>query len=190
MHAPYAAAAFAPQGAAEADLCRAASHFDWIYLGALVLADAGTVTLDALALQSSPHAGVRLLGPGFVGFTWGWTVPAIYLTLPQCSPDFVPAPPLEGDLRTLWPLALSFSLLAAATAPVLVGVETGEGTSTLAWSGGERATRLLIAGGAGVIGSMMPYLLPPRTWRALRKLRDLRTNAEAHGALVSYTVTF
>jgi hypothetical protein len=131
-----------------------------------------------------------MLGPAFIGLSWGWTVGSVYLTLPQCSPGLEPAPPPEGDSRSHWPLALSFGLLAAVTAPVLVGVETGEGTSTLAWSGGERATRLVVAGATGVLGSMVPYLLPPSSWRALRKLQSLRAGTDGHGAMMSYGVTF
>ena len=77
--------------------------------------------------QSSGHAGVRLVGPGLVGLTWGWTVGGAYLALPQCSMDFSGAHPLEGDSRSVLPLSISFTLLAAAMAPVIVGVETGDG---------------------------------------------------------------
>jgi hypothetical protein len=179
-----------PASHEEADLCRQASHFDWAYLGTLVLADAGSVVLDSQVFQSSGHAGVRLIGPGLVGLTWGWSVGGAYLTLPQCSMDFAGAHPLEGDSRSVLPLSLSFTLLAAAMAPVIVGVETGEGTSTLAWSTTERVMRLVIASGTGVLGSVMPYVLPPSTWRALRKLDHLHAGATTHGAMLSYAIVF
>ena len=58
------------------------------------------------------------------------------------------------------------------------------------WSGAERAMRLVIAGGTGVIGSLLPYVLPPSTWRAVRKLDQLQARADAHGAWLSYAVRF
>lgn len=174
----------------EADLCRTASHFGWAYLGSLVLADAGTIILDSQVFQSSNQTGVRLVGPGLVGLSWGWTVGGAYLTLPQCSEDFARTVPTEGTTRSEWPLALSFSLLAAAMAPVVVGVETGEGNQTLVWSPAERVMRLVIASATGVIGSVLPYVLPPRTWRAARKLEQLNATPTTHGALLSYAVVF
>jgi hypothetical protein len=184
------AAEYGPQGDEERDLCDKASHFDWAYMGVMVLADAGTVVLDSQGFQSSGQAGVRLIGPALVGLSWGWTVGGTYLTLPQCSKDFAHRPPAEGDTRSVWPLALSFSVLAAVMGPVIVGVETGEGTQTLQWSPTERAMRLVIAGATGVVGSVMPYVLPPKTWRAMRKLQHLHAGGDAHGALVSYSFTF
>jgi hypothetical protein len=171
----------------EAALCHDAGRFDWAYLGATVLADAGTVALDAGFFQGEGHAAARLVGPSLVGFTWGWTVGGFYLTLPHCSPDFVHTRPPEGSLRSELPLAISFSVLAAATAPLLVGIETGEGTQTLTWAPGERVMRLVLASATGTIGSVMPYLLPPRTWRAWKKLH---VGAGTHGAAVSYALTF
>lgn len=174
----------------EAALCRDAGRFSWAYLGVLVLADAGTITLDSQVLQSDGQTAVRLLGPGLVGLTWGWTVGGAYLTLPQCSPDFARPRPAEGDRRSEWPLALSFGILAAATAPVIVGIETGQGEGTLQWRPAERVMRLVLAGATGAIGSVMPYVLPPSSWRALRKLENLHAGADAHGAVVSYAVAF
>jgi hypothetical protein len=187
---PVAAAEYRPASGLEADLCRDAGSFDWAYMGVMVLADAGTITLDSQAFQSSGAAAVRLLGPGLVGLSWGWTVGGAYLTLPQCSSSFARPHPLEGDSRSVWPLALSFSILAAATAPVVVGLETGEGTQTQQWSAAERVTRLVLAGGTGVVGSVMPYVLPPSTWRALRRLERLHAGADARGVALSYTLTF
>jgi hypothetical protein len=173
------------------NLCRTASHVDWAYLGGMVLADAGTVVLDTQVFQSRGQTGVRLVGPGLVGLSWGWSIGGAYLTLPQCSPDFVRTVPLEGTARSEWPLALSFTLLAAAMGPIIVGVDTGEGTQTLTWSPAERVMRLVIASGTGVVGSIMPYVLPPRTWRAARELEHLNvTTTPARGAVLSYAVVF
>ena len=174
----------------QAELCRQASRFDWEYLGVMVLADAATVTLDSQVLQSSGQTAVRLLGPGLVGLSWGWSVGGTYLTLPQCSPSFASGPPPEGDVRSRLPLVISFSLLAAAMAPLIVGVETGEGPQTLEWSTTERTMRLVIASATGVVGSLMPYVLPPQTYRAMRKLSHLQAGATARGGSVSYSFRF
>lgn len=174
----------------EANLCRTASHVDWVYLGGMALADAGSVVLDTQVFQSSGQTGVRLVGPALVGLSWGWSIGGAYLTLPQCSSDFVRTVPLEGTARSEWPLALSFTLLAAAMGPIIVGVDTGEGTQTLTWSPAERVMRLVIASGTGVVGSVLPYVLPPRTWRAARKLEHLTVTTPARGAVLSYAVVF
>lgn len=174
----------------ETELCETGRRVDWAYLGAMVLADAGTIILDSEAFQANGHAAVRLVGPGLVGLSWGWSIGGTYLTLPQCSPDFVHAHPFEGDVRSEWPLAISFTILAGVMAPVIVGVETGEGTETLQWSPTERVMRLVIASGAGIVGSLMPYVLPPRTWRAMKKLENLRGGADAHAGFISYAVRF
>lgn len=185
-----AASQLGPATAEEALLCAQASTVDWAYLGAMVLADAGTIVLDSQVFQSSGQAAVRLVGPGLVGLSWGWSIGGAYLTLPQCSPWHAPGHPPEGGARSLAPLTLSFSVLAAVMAPVIVGVETGEGSSTLVWSPAERVMRLVIASATGVVGSVMPYALPPRPWRALRRLEHLQVGATAHGATLGYAVRF
>ena len=185
-----AAVDLGPVNPEQAALCRDAGSFDWAYLGALVFADAGAIVLDAEAFQSDGHASVRLVGPGLVGLTWGWSVGGAWLTLPQCSPVYVNTRLPEGDTRSVTPLAVSLGVLAAATAPLIVGVETGEGSSTLLWSPGERVMRLVISSATGAVGSAMPYLLPPHTWRAYRKLQRLQAGADAHGGMVSYAFTF
>jgi hypothetical protein len=191
MVAPAAPAPELPGAvSAERDACARASRVDVPYLGAMVLADAGTVVLDVEAFRSSGQPGVRMVGPALIGLSWGWSVGGAYMTLPQCTPGWRPGQAPEGDTRRVGPLTLSFSLLAAAMGPVIVGVETGQGSSTLAWAPGERVLRLVVAGGAGVVGSLLPYVLPPRPWRALRELEHLRAGADAHGAVVSYAIRF
>jgi hypothetical protein len=189
---PLPAIEFGPANAEQATLCEKASHFDWLYMSGMLVATAGAVVVDSQVLQSSSDAGVRVLGPGLVGVAWGWTVGGSYLTLPQCSPDWVNTRGPEGDTRTDPPLALAigFSLLAAATAPVIVGVETGEGPTTLLWSPGERAARLAVAGVTGAVGSVMPYLLPPRSWRAMKELRRLKVSADTKSASIDFGFAF
>ena len=50
--------------------------------------------------------------------------------------------------------------------------------------------RLVIASAAGIGGLLLPYLLPPRTWRAAQELRRFRAGADGHAAFVSYTLSF
>jgi hypothetical protein len=159
-------------------------------VGGAVLADAGAVALDSLFFQVQSSSGVRLIGPSLIGLSWGFTLGGGYLALPKCSPDFVRAPPREGGGPVSWPMAVSLSLLAAATAPVILGIETGEGNATLPWSTTERSMRLVLAGAGGALGAFLPYLLPPKTWRAAKELERIRAGADTRGALVSYAFTF
>jgi hypothetical protein len=130
------------------------------------------------------------MGPSLIGLSWGFTVGGGYLALPKCSPDFVTAAPPEGGVRADWPMAVGMTLLATATAPVLVGIETGSGGVTLPWSTTERSMRLVLAGAGGMVGALLPYLLPPKTWRNAKKLEHLRAGATAHGGFVGYAFAF
>jgi hypothetical protein len=186
----YAATDYRPRGAREVDLCNRASSVDWLYLGGGVLADAGSIALDELVFQVSTAEGVRLVGPSLIGLSWGFTVSGGYLALPKCSPEFVRATPPEGGVRADWPMAVGITLLATATAPVIVGVETGTGSVTLPWSTTERSLRLVLAGAGGLIGALVPYLLPPKTWTAARELERIRAGATAHGGFVGYAISF
>jgi hypothetical protein len=186
----YAATDYRPQNAEEVELCKSAGRVDWVYLGASILADAGTIALDSLVFQTEAQSGVRLVGPPLVGLSWGFTVGGGYLALPKCSPDYVTSAPPEGNVRADWPAAVAFTVLATATAPVLVGIETGQGPVTIPWSNGERSMRLVLAGAGGAIGSLLPYLIPPRTWRAKKQLEHIRAGATAQGGFVGYSITF
>ncbi len=182
-----AATDIAPHGKVERELCAKASHPDWLYFLPLLALDVGSVWLDnALKFQDEP--AVRLLGPSAVGFAWGATVGGSYLALPKCDMDFVRFSPPEGDVRPTWPVALSLALLAGATAPVIVGVETG--ALDPHWTTTERAMRLVLSGTTGFIGAFIPYLLPPKTWRAQQQLEKLRFGVTASGAMASYTLAF
>jgi hypothetical protein len=186
----YAASDVRPRGSHEIDLCQRASSVDWLYLGTGVLVSAGSIALDELVFQVSAHEGVRLVGPSFIGFSWGFTLGGGYLALPKCSPDFVRAAAPEGGRRADWPMAVGLTLLATVTAPVLVGVETGTGSVTLPWSTTERSLRLVVAGAGGAIGALLPYLLPPRTWRAAKELERIRAGVSQSGGFVGYSFAF
>jgi hypothetical protein len=112
-----------------------------------------------------------------------------WLALPKCSMDWVGEPPMEGDARATWPLALSLTLLAGATAPVVNGVFVG--SEPLRWSTEERAGHVVAAALAGVAGALVPYLLPPRTWSAARELQRIRIAVDPEGRLVvGYAIRF
>jgi hypothetical protein len=185
----YAATDERPRTPEERDLCAKASSPDWLYLGASVLVTAGAFVLDGFA-RASQYEGVRYLGPSGMGLTWGFTLGGAYLALPKCAPDYVTAPPPEGSVRTDWEIAVAIAALAGITAPVLESVETG--TIPPAWSNGERVMRLVLASGFAVGGAALPYLLPPKTWRAAKKLETLRATptADGRGAFVSWGIRF
>jgi hypothetical protein len=188
----YAATDERPRTPREVELCHEASQFDWLYFGSYVLLDAGSVALDETVFQLSSHSGIRLLGPGLIGLMWGGTIGGGYLSLPKCEPSLVRSPPPEGDVRTSWPAAVAFALLAGATAPILVGVETGTGAVTLPWSTAERSGRLFAAGGGAFVGALLPYIpfLSPKTWSAAKELEHIRAGADVTGAFVTYTTRF
>ena len=191
--APYAYAVpeEPPRTARERELCKKASRFDWPYWGTTVLLSAGAISLDQFVIQSWPHAGERLIGPALIGVTWGGVIGGGYLSLPKCTPDDVRVGgPPEGEVHVAWPAAVAMALIAGATAPLLVGIETGTGPSTDPWSTAERSMRLVIAGVAGAGGALLPYVFPPRTWRASRELERLRAGADNKGAFLSYTLRF
>ena len=186
----YAASDERPRGDVEVELCAKASHVDWPYLGVLVALDVVSIGADANFFQTQSSTGVRLLGPGFVGLTWGATVGGGYLAFPKCSPGFVSSAPPEGDVRQSWQLGAALALLAGVTAPPIVAIETGYGPVYVPWSTEERAARLITAGGAAFVGALVPYLLPPRTWRAAKELEHIRAGTTAGGGFVSYTLSF
>jgi hypothetical protein len=185
----YAATDERPRTPEEAKLCAKASEPDWLYMGASVVLTAGAITLDTVARGWTQEAP-RYIGPAAVGLTWGFTLGGSYLALPKCAPDYIAAPPPEGDVRTDWLVAAAFMALAGLTAPVVEAIETG--TVPTEWKDGERVGRLALASGFGMVGSLLPYLLPPKTWRAAKELEHLRASpsADGRGGFVSWSVRF
>jgi hypothetical protein len=185
----YAATDERPRGPREIELCAKASTPDWLYFGAGVVLMAGAITLDNEVKYAS-SIYVRQLGPSSVGLTWGFTLGGGYLSIPKCSMDYVGSPPPEGDVRVSWPVAVAFAALAGVTAPVIVATENG--VESPFWTDGERAMRVVLASGFGVAGALLPYALPPKTWRAYKELRHLRagTTEDGKGAFVSWGVRF
>ncbi len=185
----YAATDERPRGAEETALCAKASTPDWLYVGTGVVLTALSITLDN-EVKYDHSIFVRHLGPATVGLTWGFTLGGGYLSIPKCSMDYVQSRPPEGDVRVAWPMAVAFAALAGVTAPIIEATEIG-GPSPV-WTDGERVTRVVLSSGFGVAGALLPYLLPPKTWRAARELERLRAGAtpDGRGAFVSWGVRF
>lgn len=177
-----------PRDARETDLCQRASHPDWLYMALPPFLVAGAIALDSQGLKFQDSAFLRTLGPASVGLTWGFLVGGTYLALPKCSPHWVRSDPVEGDVRATWPMAFAMAMFAGATAPIVVGIETGPPPGN--WTTAERAGRIITAGVVGFGGALLPYLLPPKTWRAAKELQNLRANVSQEGAYVTYGFSF
>src|SRR5687767_1926539 len=67
----YAASDIRPRQTKEIELCEKASHFDWQYTGAFTLGFLASIYANIGHLKHSSEPGIRLIGPGLVGFTWG-----------------------------------------------------------------------------------------------------------------------
>jgi hypothetical protein len=185
---PPAATDIYPRDQRERDLCKKASSPDWLYLAIPPVLVAGAIALDSQGLKYQESSVVRMIGPATVGLTWGFMFGGSYLALPKCSPTYVSTIPPEGDVRPTWPVALAIAMFAGATAPIVVGIETGGAPAS--WETIERSMRLVTAGVFGFGAALLPYLLPPKTWRAFKELRDIRAGATKDGFFVGIGVTF
>ena len=186
----YPLASTGPSGSRsrEEELCGKADHPDWLYLGGLLALDVGAIYVATGPLKYATAPEVRGIGPALIGFTWGATITGSYLAMPKCDPHWVSYPPREGDVRDRLPLALTLALVSAVTAPIIMAVATGPQPDN--WTTQERMARLFVAGGSALVGAVVPYLLPPKTYRAARELERIRIGADAHGAFGSYTIRF
>jgi hypothetical protein len=145
-----------------------------VYLAGLVALDAGAIAYgSADFVKGSPSVPVRMTGPVAIGLTWGATVGGAWLSLPKCSLVWVGEAPPEGDVRDSWPLAFSLALLAGMTAPIVNAIAVGTNLPA-EWSDLEREMHIVAAGVAGFGGALLPYLLPPRTWRAAQEIERIR----------------
>jgi hypothetical protein len=186
----YAPSDIYPRTPEEKELCESASHPDWIYLTGILALDVGVIGFAGPSpdLKYSSNEWLRMAPPAMLGFTAGVTLGGGYLSLPKCAPEWVGAAPREGQDRPSWPLALSIALVSAAMGPITWAVATGPqgpGDSTE-----ERALHVVVASVAGFGGALLPYLLPPKTWRAKKELERIRAGADSHGAYFGYAVAF
>ncbi len=184
----YAATDIRPRQSKEIELCERASHFDWQYTGGFLLGFLASVYVNVDQLKQSGEPGIRLIGPGLVGFTWGGLLSGAFLSLPKCDPLWAGGPPPEGNIRTVWPLAAAISALAAVSAPFMDW--TWIGAAKLNWPVPERSARVFVAGGTAILGALFPYILPPKTWAARREIDRMRVEGTPGGASLSYTVRF
>jgi hypothetical protein len=185
----YAATDIGPRSQEERDLCEKARHPDWIYLGVLALSDVASIYLDSQIFKASDTQMVRYLGPTFVGLSFGASIGGGYLALPKCSNTWSYGAPPEGNIRHDWPIAIALAAVSGAFAPMVFGTETGPWRQS--WAVGERSGRLVVAGVSGVVGALIPYLIPPKTWRAAKEIENLRAGADQNGALsLTYTIRF
>ena len=184
----YSATDLGPRQTREIELCEQASHFDWQYTGAFALAFAGSVLIDIGPLKQSGQPGIRMIGPGLVGFTTGGFLSGGYLSLPKCNPQWAEGPPPEGNIRATWPIATSIAIISGVMGPILD--YTFLGPVKLDWAVTERSARVFVAMGAGVLGALFPYVLPPRTWAAAKEIQRLRVEGMPGGAQLSYTTRF
>jgi len=184
----YAATDIRPRQTKEIELCEKASHFDWQYMGAFTLAFLGSEYANLGYLKHSGEPGVRLIGPGLIGFTWGGVLSGGYLSLPKCDPLYAEGAPPEGNVRTIWPLATAIAVISGVTAPIMDYAFLGPVRTE--WSVTERSMRVFIGAGFGVLGSIFPFILPPRTWSARKEIDRMRVEGMPGGASLSYTVRF
>jgi hypothetical protein len=169
-------------------LCEKASSFDWMYTGAMGLGVVAAEYVSIGQLKQSEQPGVRLIGPGLIGFFWGAFLSGGYLSLPKCDPLWAAGAPPEGNVRARWPIAAAITLISAVTAPALDYVFLG--AVPVHWPVPERSARVFIAMGTGIAGSLFPYLVPPKTWRARKEIDRIRIGEVAGGPFVSYGFTF
>ncbi len=216
----YAASDSRPRQTREIELCERASTTDWVYLSGLGAGLVATIALDTTVFRqigsfreirgelpgdrlvrekewrawkegdlSSP-AG-RTFGAGLVGLSVGTLVGGMYLALPKCDRSFAYGPPPEGSSRSTWPVALTLALASAALGPIIVAIETGAPYGRVVeWEVSERAVHFIVPAFTGFAGAFLPYLFPPKTWRAAREIERIRAGVGANGAYVGYTFRF
>jgi hypothetical protein len=184
----YAASDLRPRQPKEIELCEKASHFDWQYTGAFTLAFGASVWANIDKLKHEETFAVRMLGPALVGFTWGALLTGGFLSLPKCDPLWAGGPSPEGNVRSIWPIGTAIVALAALTGPFMDYSFLGPVKTT--WAVSERSARVFVASGFGVLGALLPYVLPPRTWAARKQIDRMHVDGTLGGAAMTYTVQF
>jgi hypothetical protein len=177
-----------PRQEREKELCEKAGTFAWEYTGAWLLAFIGSNYLSIGYLKHTQEPGYRLAGAGLVGFTWGGFLGGGYLSLPKCEPEWSPSVPPEGEVRAAWPMATAIAILSGISAPIMDW--TFLGPAKPEWTVNEKTARVFVGVGTGVLGSLFPYLLPPRTWTAKKEIEKLRMQSLPGGAMLGWHTTF
>lgn len=173
----------------ERALCERAAAPAWGYVALWANLFGASLAVGS-ATKYLSDAGVRMIGPGFIGLAWGGFMGSIWPAAPKCHPYFVGGAPPEGGGVSSVPIALLVATIAGSTAPIMVGVDTGSLPAT--WTTEERVGRLFLAGGVGFFSALLPYvpLLAPRTWRAALELEKLRLEPAPNGAVVGWATRF
>lgn len=185
----YSAAEIGPRQARERELCERASKTDYVYIGGAVAGIVGSIIAETQYFKNLETPGVRLMGPSFIGLFWGGFLGGGYLSLPQCDPQWARGPQPEGDERSSTPIAIAIAIAASITAPVMSTAASGPGKFD--WPVWERSVRVLLPMGTGMIGALLPYALPPRTWAAKKEIEKIRAGpTNGGGAMFTYTLTF
>jgi len=128
------------------------------------------------------------MGPSLVGLTWGMTLGGAYLSLPKCDPGWAVWEPPEGNVRSEKPLMMGIALFAAATAPFIARIEQGPIRDD--WPVYERALTVILPMATSFAGTFVPYLFPPRTYRAAEELKGVRLGVDKSGMTLGWTLTF
>ncbi len=179
-----------------AELCEKASHFDYMYLGTFVALDVGTLLVDPFYVKGKDSLFLRIAAPAAFGLSWGATLGSLPLVTPQC--EWPGTPRVRGPESTRHDhLAMMIALagLAGASAPFIVGLATGplprdHFTTGYAykWPVSERSGRLIAAGVGGALGTLLPYLLPPKPFSAIKELRELEVTTS--GTDITFRLQF
>lgn len=186
----YAATDIRPRQAREIELCKQAAKFDWLYTGAMVTGVGTGIYANTQVFKQLETPGIRLIGPAWIGLFWGGLLSGGYLSLPQCDDTWAYGAPPEGEVRSRLPVAIAISMLSAITAPVMDYAFLG--AVKVDWPIWERGTRIFVAMGAGITGSILPYVFSPRPYAAAREIERIRIGTTPMGAgpSISYTLTF
>ena len=152
----------------------------------------GAIALDTHSLQVRPErASSATSGPSLVGLTWGLFVGSFYPSMPKCSPHFVPTAPPEGEVRTSWPIALSFALLAGVDRARRRLHRDRSRSGLRVEQTTERVTRIVLAGtfafGCRVHSRIF---FRRRRCRAARELIDTSSDRQRARHLRLYTLHF
>jgi hypothetical protein len=184
----YAASEFRALPGRDAELCRAASHTDWLYMAGTWVLVGGAIAGDRAYFYQSGQPGIRLIGPSLTGVAWGAALGGALLSRPQCDPDDIHWAPPEGNVHSDMPLVFATALLSLASASFVANLSRGPILQE--WPVWERAWATVLPMATGFGGTFLPLLLPPRTYRAAQELQNLRIGGDKTSLTVGYGFSF